>query len=172
MILDTAGNKGGASLIRWVPFHLSFVMSRLATKSGFPLRYRHLAGDIGKLCDNLRDSKSLSGEGWETLFVLFLLARCLTGSPDDYFVPRQWFLEHPNVLYNQPCESTKQRLFGECENWAQLLEGVSPGTKPQLSILYPTHACFKNYDVLAVYSKDGKTPTQGGNCLDRAFCRR
>ena len=164
MLLDTAGNEDGISVIRWVPFHLSFVMSRLAMAHDFS--YNHIAGRIGKLCDDLRDSKRFSGEGWEAIFVLFLLARCLTKLDDEFFVPRKWFLEDPKVLYNEPYQSNKQLLFSECENWQQLLKGVTPGDKPQLSILFPTHSRFKDYDVLAVYSEGGQNKSIYGYQLN------
>ena len=154
MILDTAGNENGPSVIRWVPFHLSFVLSNLATANAFS--YRLIATHMEKLCNSIRDSKIYSGDGWEGIFVRFLLARCLTGSCDEYFVPSKWFLENPKVLFNAPYQSNEQRLFSACENWEQLLESVTPGAEPQLSILFPTHSRFATYDVLAVYSKDGQ----------------
>ncbi|CAB9524572.1 hypothetical protein SEMRO_1554_G282000.1 [Seminavis robusta] len=150
MILDTAGNEQGPSVIRWVPFHLSSVLSHLATERKFS--YRHIASHAQKLCDTIRDSKTYSGNGWEGIFVLFLLARGLTGTSDEYFVPSKWFLENPKVLYNAPYES--RRLFGHCENWQELLKGVTLGAEPQLSILFPTNSRFATYGVLAVYSKD------------------
>lgn len=154
MLLDSAGNRDGPSVIRWVPFHLSFVLSRLATANSFS--YKIIADHMVKLCDNLRDSKRFSGDGWEGIFVLFLLARCLTGSYDEYFAPSKWFSENPKVLFNEPYLSNEGRLFSECENWEQLLRCVTPGTKPQLSILFPTHSRFATYDVLVVYSKDAQ----------------
>lgn len=152
MILDTAGNDQGPSVIRWVPFHLSFVLSHLAMTRKFS--YRYIASHMQKLCDSIRDSKTYSGDGWEGIFVLFLLARCLTGTYDEYFVPSKWFLENPKVLYNAPYQSQSPRLFGLCKNWQEILKGVTPGAEPQLSILFPTNSRFATYDVLAVYSKD------------------
>jgi len=154
MILDTAGNGNGPSVIRWVPFHLSFVLSNLTEAGKFS--YRPIAKHMETLCDNIRESKRFSGDGWEGIFVLFLLARCLTGSCDEYFVPPKWFLKTPKVLFNAPYQSNDQRLFSACKNWEQLLKSVTPGVEPQLSILFPTHSQFATYDVLAVYSKDGK----------------
>ena len=154
MLLDSAGNREGPSVIRWVPFHLSFVLSRLATANSFS--YRIIADHMSKLCDSIRDSKRFSGDGWEGIFVLFLLARCLTGSYDEYFIPSKWFLENPKVFFNEPFLSNEGRLFSECENWEQLLQCVTPGTKPQLSILFPTHSRFETYDVLVIYSKDAQ----------------
>lgn len=156
MILDTAGNERGPSVIRWVPFHLSYVLHRLAKASKLPYTTREIASNMQKLCDSLHDSKTFSGDGWEGIFVLFLLARCLTGESDEYFVPSKWFLEEPKVLYNNPYNSQSTPLIGNCKNLKELLEGVAPGTKPQLSILFPTTSRFETYDVLAVYSKDGQ----------------
>jgi hypothetical protein len=154
MLLDSAGNSDGPSVVRWVPFHLSFVMSRLATADSFS--YKLIAVHMGKLCDSLRDAKRFSGDSWEAIFVLFLLARCLTGSSDEYFVPSKWFLKKPEVFFNGPYQSNELLLFSECENWEQLLKSVTPGIEPQLSILFPTHSRFATYDVLAVHSNDGQ----------------
>jgi len=35
MILDTAGRENGPSVIRWVPFHLSFILSTVANADAF-----------------------------------------------------------------------------------------------------------------------------------------
>ena len=154
MLLDSAGNRDGPSVIRWVPFHLSYVLSRLATADSFSDKL--IADHMVKLCDSIRDSKRYSGEGWEGIFVLFLLARCLTDSCDEYFVPSKWFVEKPKVFFNGPYQSNERRLFSACKNWGHLLKSVTPGTEPQLSILFPTHSRFATYDVLAVHSKDGQ----------------
>ena len=160
MILDTVGNENGC-VIRWVPFHLSFVLSKLKKADKFS--YRRIATQMEELCDGIRDSKRCSGDGWEGLFVLFLLARCMTGLYDEYFMPSEWFSEkHPQVLFNEPYQSKGHRLFSECKTWEQLLKSVTPGTEPQLSILYPTHSQFETYDVLAVYSKGGQNKSTYG----------
>ena len=166
MLLDAAGNKQGPSAtIRWVPYHLSYVLSCLAmedTRRAINTRepkfsYGKITSEMQELCDSLCDSKTYSGDGWESIFVLFLLVRCLTSTYDKYFVPEEWFLENPKVFYNEPyeCKSSQEKLFGDCKNWQELLKGVTPGAGPQLSILFPTNArLFATYDVLVVYSKD------------------
>jgi len=85
----------------------------------------------------------------------------LTGSYDNFFVLSEWFLETPRVLFNDQYKSNG-RWFESCKNWEELLNGVTPGSKPQLSILYPTHSQFEMFDVLVVCSKDGENKSLYG----------
>ena len=41
----------------------------------------------------------------------------------------------------------------QCTNWAQLKEGIIPHQNPTISIFYSSHAQFKTYDAIAVFSK-------------------
>ena len=104
ILLDTCGERGSAK-VRWVPYHLECVMGRLSGKLGkLSADYCMLASELERLCEQLIDAKESSGDGWEGVFVLFLLARCIAAAPDEIFVPRQWFTESPKLYYNAPYE--------------------------------------------------------------------
>jgi hypothetical protein len=60
-----------------------------------------LAVTLADLCLGLLSSKDASGESWESLFVLFLLTRCLTGKWSPPILPLM-VRERPVVQYNHP----------------------------------------------------------------------
>jgi hypothetical protein len=81
-----------------------------------------MAEVMASLCRQLLESKELSGDGWEGLFVLFLLARSIAGKSDGYFLPdKEWLtgsFADLEVKYNPYCGKT--RSLGDCKNWEQL----------------------------------------------------
>jgi hypothetical protein len=155
ILLDACGEPGWEK-IRWVPFHLEYVMKNL------PLRDAalKLATELGELCKHLSESKESSGDGWEAVFVLFLLARCIIGATDE-FLPGSWFETDPLVKFNSSYFNLSKPL-SDCKNWEDLKQGIEgylgrnddhPRT---VSVFFPSHAKFERYDVIAVYSDEGK----------------
>merc|ERR1712224_1039 len=100
-----------------------------------------------------------SGDAWEALFVMFLLARCVAGIPqncDNSTVPEHWFSDDVQVTYNDLYKGDSTRTFGSCKSWKDLKKGLDcSGTGRQLAIFYPTHARFEVYDVIVVYLDGG-----------------
>lgn len=142
-------------MIRWAPYHLEFVMTRL--KLDDPEKSA-LAESVGSLCKQVLGSKASSGDGWEALFVLILLARCLTSSWKEPALPSFTSFnsaKKPVVLFNQPFDSSSKCL-DECKSWKDLNEGITPGEEPTISIYYPTHASFGAYDAILVFSEGKK----------------
>ena len=183
-ILLDASREPASEIIRWIPFHFEYVMERFPLHDECASAERALACSMAELCKKLLDAKELSGDGWEALFVLFLLARCIAARFDDVFVPRTWFSTPgrcPIVYYNAPY-GNHRITFGSCKNWADLREGLRPGSGPAISVYYPSHAQFKAYDVIAVYSdaeevqdiygyqlKEGKADTK--QPVESEFCK-
>ena len=116
---------------------------------------RELAQSLSKLCQRLHDAKEASGDGFEGLFVLLLLARCIATMPDDYYVPARWFHASPVVHFNSAYDHNG-RSCNECTSWEQLKEGLVLGSGPQISIFYPQHASFNAYDAVALYINRGE----------------
>ena len=141
--------------IRWVPFHLQYVLEELHAHYGDQDRYA--AAAMASLCAQLVASNERSGDaadGWEGLFVLMYLARS-SGFPDDELVPNDWFADGSvSVKYN-PYENTNRRLC-ECKSWNELKEGIRLSMDPTISIFYPLHAEFQGYDAVVVYSLNNK----------------
>ena len=148
-LCDGCSEELGESRIRWVPFHLQYVMERFGHQNN--RRLRILADAIGTLCKQLLEAKEKSGDGWEGIFVLFLLARCIANTPDDLFLPKDWFWESAlSINYNN--YFSKTRNLDQCTKWVELKEGIEATETPSLSILYPTHAQFEAYDAFAVFA--------------------
>jgi len=117
-----------------------------------------LAESVAALCRRLVGSKESSGgDGWEGLFVLFLLARCLTSGWQEPALPEFTFVstKKPAVLFNEPFDNSL-KSFDECASWNDLKDGVAPGEEPALSICYPTHARFVAYDAIVTFSENKK----------------
>jgi hypothetical protein len=180
ILLDTSKEKK----IRWIPYHLQFVMEMMY-QCAFPdsPKYRQLSFAVKTLCNDFYTAKEHSGDGWESLFVLFLLVRCIVAEPHkrdgdatsslqpvagESLLPNHWFAgtEFPHVTYNSSYNNPN-RLFSACDKWNDLSEGLQLEATPQLSIFYPSHASFQVYDVIVVYSKDKKVlETYGYQCKE------
>ena len=148
----------GDGKIRWVPFHLEYVMGSFARHSNFGIR--KLSTALVDLCKQLVGAKEKSGEGWEGLFVVFLLARCVANISDQLFLPQDWFADNSVTIHYNNYFNYKRNM-DQCTNWNELPEGIKATQRPTLSILYPTHAQFEAYDAIAVYSKDNKMVIYG-----------
>jgi hypothetical protein len=112
--LDAAGFQ----MIRWSPFHLEYVMSKLDLDQK---RLDGFAETIAKLCLQLVDSKESSGDGWEGIFVLFLLCRCLTESWDGKLLPAEHGQifeseKSPVLFFNRPLK----KCLDDCKTWEEL----------------------------------------------------
>lgn len=159
ILLDSAPDRDGLEQkIRWIPFHLQHVLESMGRVT---FGHARLAEKLADFCNILKDSKENSGEGWESLFVLFLFAYCLTGTSDGTFVLGDWFAhgELPKVFLNGPYSASNNdgRLISACKTWDELEPGMKLGEAPQLSIYYPTHNSFEVYDVIVVYSENRKS---------------
>ena len=147
---DDAGVRG----IRWLPFHLEYVMDAISLWSTSQ-DIRELAAVMRTLCAQLHQSKELSGDGWEGLFVLFLMAKCIAGQADSKLLPEEWFRgSSPRVKYNQYYRAG--RSLDQCKTWSELKSGIKAYEQPTISTFYPTHAQFQAYDVIAVYSLENE----------------
>jgi hypothetical protein len=156
LLLDSVGGSNKFD-IRWVPYHLQFVLSEL---SRTVFKYHLMAENLSKYCNILKFAKEHSGEGWESIFVVVLVARCLNRLHCGTFVPDRWFDTHPNEVdvqlnrYNAIMNENK--AFSECTSWDEMKGGLVPSINPCLNVLYPTHNNFGVYDVIVVFSGNGK----------------
>jgi hypothetical protein len=167
------GVLGSKKLVRWVPYHLQFLMGRLKTDTHLDVSHRAYAEKIEELCYSLRTAKHQSGDAWEALFVIFLLARCVAGIPhkssnNNSMVPKHWFEEKVKVTYYAR-DKDATKTIDDCTSWRDIKEIIDrKSTGKQLAIIYPTHAKFEVYDVIVLYL-DGKTikETWGYQCKER-----
>jgi len=158
ILLDSAkGKEYDDDKIRWVPYHLQFVLEALGRNV---FGNQELAGKLAHCCYVLKDAKEKSGDGWESLFVLLLVARCLNKLTDNTFVPPEWFLYSQNttdVCLNAYDSSLNNGVpFGDCKTWDSMKDGVPIGVAPQIAVLFPSHNNFEVYDVIVAFSQHGK----------------
>ena len=155
ILLDSTPSKEGVThKIRWVPYHLQYVLAEMGSSIHDKI---NLAQRLSDLCNLIKDAKEESGEGWEGLFVLVLIVRCLNNAYDGTFVPAEWFDSSPKIFFNGPYDGLKNNLpIGKCKTWDELRKGMVHGKTPQLSIWHPTHNRFEVYDALVVYSNGEK----------------
>ena len=124
-----------------MPFHFQYVMQTLSGK--LHKQNRLLAEALASLFAQLLESKQRSGDGWEGLFILFLLARCIAGKHENYFIPDHWFENiSVNVTYNS--YSNTGLPLSSCKNWAMLKKVILPAEAPTIALLYPSHARSKH----------------------------
>lgn len=151
LLLDGCGEIGSQK-IRWVPFHLEYVLENVTLSEESKLS--KLSLDMAQLCRGIKDADEASGKGWEALFVLFLAARCINGRHDDhdYFVREDWFLNE-SFKFEFNNYSSPNTPFSSCQTWDQLKKGITARETPTISIFYPSHASFNVYDVIIVFSE-------------------
>ncbi|KAL3925119.1 MAG: hypothetical protein SGILL_000624 [Bacillariaceae sp.] len=152
--LDATGAGGpGSERARWSPHHLEYVLNALNLNHENDSR---LAKSMAGLCKSILTSKESSGDGWEALFVLFLLARCVTNSWQEPLLPAIYgcfeSTDEPVVLYDAPYSS--DMFYDQCQCWDQLKKGIMPGKAPAISVYYPMNAKFEAYDVVLVVSEN------------------
>jgi hypothetical protein len=149
LFLDGCGGIGSQK-IRWVPFHLEYVLEHVTL--GDESTLSKLSLEMAKLCKGLKEADKASGKGWEALFVIFLVARCINGCHDGYFLREDWFRNRSFKFEFNPNSSPKTP-FSSCQTWDQLKEGITASETPTVSIFYPSHASFNVYDVIAEFSE-------------------
>jgi hypothetical protein len=136
-------------LIRWIPFHMLDVLARLKSLAEVEGRLTaairvHLNA-IVVLFSTFKDAKTQSGEAWESLFVLILLVRALTGQAHTLLGTIEIAL-NTRVTYNEP----HKRL--SAVKLEDFLNGIPNNLDngPQISLYYPCHASFPLYDCFLV----------------------
>ena len=65
--------------IRWIPFHMVNVLEAFSMNEKLSPSFARAIQAIATQLRTFRDSKFLSGEGWEALFVVVILICCISG---------------------------------------------------------------------------------------------
>jgi hypothetical protein len=152
LVLMDSFSRHGPRLVKWIPFHIMEALKKFA-KFGQCSTYLSVnVLRITEYFDVFFKAKNSGGDGWEALFIVVVLIRCLTGKSDALFLP----LQHAEctVSFNEPFEGTE---FGSITNVDDFLECI-PTTfgVNHLAVYYPSHASFKTYDLfIAHYDNQG-----------------
>eukprot|EP00980_Cylindrotheca_fusiformis_P003372 scaffold749_cov97-Cylindrotheca_fusiformis.AAC.2 len=164
----------------WIPYHMAEVLLTLSRHTALPIAVRRCLGTIHKQFQSFRNQKIQSGDGWEALFIVTLLTRCLTKSFCK-LVPLYGF-DDGEVSWNEPFNTKVD--FG-CESVEEFVSGIpfSRSTK-SISIYFPTHAQFQVYDIILacwddnlerqLYGyqlKEGSTVPNKGFAMEDLFIR-
>eukprot|EP00522_Entomoneis_paludosa_P011916 CAMPEP_0172440764 /NCGR_PEP_ID=MMETSP1065-20121228/1375_1 /TAXON_ID=265537 /ORGANISM="Amphiprora paludosa, Strain CCMP125" /LENGTH=660 /DNA_ID=CAMNT_0013189773 /DNA_START=135 /DNA_END=2120 /DNA_ORIENTATION=- len=128
----------------WIPFHMAPIFFRLSMETSLPLNLRGCLKAIHDHFENFGEHKIQSGDGWESLFIVTLLTRCVTNSFCDLVsLP---LLSYQQVAWNSPFDSGAN--FG-CETVNDFVSGIPlRNSANSISIYYPSHAKFEVYDVI------------------------
>jgi hypothetical protein len=150
--------NSGMTTIKWILSHMRYVLDGF--KHSLSSNMRALVNSIIDLIYQFRNSKEKSGDGWEALFVLTLLIRAVSGHLRCDLLPSYSRSDQDlSVSYNTLCSN-----LTSIKTLDQLLEQIQrPKTYPHISIYYPNHAQFEQYDVVVFSYDDANT------CFSQGF---
>jgi len=168
--------RRGEKIIQFIPMHMVELLTQLMDCSVVSEMYRKLLKAIVGHFNAFYESKSGSGGAWESLCVIVLMIRIITGQLQlesglkilDVELPeRAGDKPKYTVSYNEHLttygEDGKEKSFEDCSNLQQLKEIVtSPPKRPHVSIYYPKHANFSLYDAVVVVFETGHPPRYYG----------
>ena len=111
-------------------------------------------------------SKWEAGDAWEALFLIVLIARCLTATFDETVIPlNQFNTDNIQVTFNEPLNGNVD--FYRETNPVDFIGGIplrseTPLGTPAVALYYPGHARFEAYDIIvAFWDTDGKRKLYG-----------
>ena len=142
--------------ISWVPYILDYVMRTITLTEGSWLV--EATQDLAQLCSELPRIRGGSGKGYEYLFAIAALARCIARLPDGVLLPNRWFKDKAVVVKLNPYDpETAGKAFNDCKTWSDVQSGLDiESMQPTVAIFLPGHAFFRSYDVIAAYFERGE----------------
>ena len=115
-------------LIRWIPSLMSVALEEIAENQESSCTFRSLLGTIAEQFSNMRTSKVQSGGRLESLVLIVLLIRCLTGKFCNLFSPGEGFEKDCGVLFNQ-MKAGERIKSEEIKTWEELKMVMCPQTQ-------------------------------------------
>ena len=152
-LMDTL-REGPDLHVRWIPYHMLGLFDRLLYSQIDDLTKRNIQKII-ELYQSIPRAKYYSGDAWESLFVIGLLIRCMANDFETSLLPILSDYDYAlsfSVSLNENLEIVN-KTFGHMKTCDALIDKMKiPHQLPHISIYYPTHAQFQDYDVIvAVY---------------------
>ena len=161
--LMTADVKNGKVIVRWIPYHMVYVLQQIVARcdSSLPSGAVACLNGIVKSFGKFAEAKYQAGEAWEYLFLVVLIVRCLTCDFEENVAPFRWLGEPCVVHFNYPWKNENMD-FQKINNPAIFVERI-PIDKPKMArdgaaiaIYHPSHAQFEVYDVIvAIWTEEG-----------------
>jgi hypothetical protein len=164
-LVDIAADpETGTNFVRWIPFHMQYVLESMSQNSTFSGEFRSCTQGLAELFTSFKTAKKESGDAWEALFTIVLLIRCLCGKFNGRLLPLSG--DFASVRYNTPYLG--DNFFSK--KLSEFLDGVpvSGGNSlPAISVYYPGHAKFETYDVIvAAWDAAGTRSLYGYQCKE------
>jgi cytoskeletal protein CcmA (bactofilin family) len=140
----------------WIPFHMFKALDSFGNSLPDSGPIKKILPHIISLFIGFRDAKTYSGLGWENLFLIALLIRCISSLFDSTLVPLDYSFYKADVSYNENFNSSK--AFSDYGKNTDIQEFVSnfkaPRSYPHIAIYAPTNAQFPVYDAFLVAHKN------------------
>lgn len=157
-LMDTF-RQGSDLYVRWIPYHMLGLFDRLLYAQIDDLTKRNLM-KIVKFFKNTLRVKGPSRDGWEPLFVIGLMIRCMASNFNTSLLPILSDYEFGlsfSVSLNQNLEFMNDPIRG-LNSFEDLIEKMNiPSHLPHISIYYGSHLKFEPYDVIiAKYASNGR----------------
>jgi hypothetical protein len=147
-------NTVEGNLIHWIPFHMVPVLERFAEEVDRSLFCREdlrtLLLRVVELFQNFMSAKKFSGDGWESLFLIVLLIRCVTGLFHATILPFENIFERSGcpVFYNDYID-LNDIDYDDIQKVDELIRRMKPPEhSPCIVVYYPQNSAFETYDVL------------------------
>jgi hypothetical protein len=140
----------------WIPYHMFKALDSLGKSLPDSSPMKKILLHINSLFSGFRDAKAYSGLGWENLFLIALLIRCISSVFDSTLLPLDYSFYKAGVSYNENFNSSK--AFSDYGKDTDIQEFVSnfmaPSSYPHIAIYAPTNAQFPVYDAFLVAHKN------------------
>jgi hypothetical protein len=139
----------------WIPYHLCAILYSLSCVHRISAPVRQCLKAICSHFGTFHSHKVQSGDGWESLFVIVLLTRCLTKEFGTLVpVPAAFGDVEVPTTWNQPFIDS---VNFHAEKVDEFVGGIPVQRQEKsIAVYFPTNAKFQAYDVILAYWGEDK----------------
>jgi hypothetical protein len=166
-LMDVDTDEDGRNYIRWVPYHMHYVLQQMSTNALLSDELRKCLSALADLLVAFRQATTEYGDAWEALFLIVLLIQCLCGIQECDLLPCAGFAASRLVQFNAPYHGD---TFSS-KKVDKFISGIPVSGElkllPAISVYYPGHAKFEMYDVIvAAWDFTGQRQLYGYQCKE------
>jgi hypothetical protein len=166
-LMDVDTDEDGRNYIRWVPYHMQYVLQQMSTNALLSDALRKCLSALANLLVAFRTAKTESGDAWEALFLIVLLSQCLCGIQECDLLPCTGFAASRLVQYNAPYHGDTFASRKVDDFISGIPVSHDEPDLPAISVYYPGHAKFEVYDVIvAAWDSRGQRQLYGYQCKE------
>mmetsp|Transcript_22762 Transcript_22762/g.32681 ORF Transcript_22762/g.32681 Transcript_22762/m.32681 type:complete len:537 (+) Transcript_22762:613-2223(+) len=151
-------NTAEEEKLRWIPIYMTKVLDSLEFSApSLDENIRVALRRIVKLFNEFTTVEKLSGKAWESLFLLVVIIRVVSGKFDEVILPLMNNLSMDySISFNQFID-TDQKVLEDIVDVDEIVGCFTePDRYPHVAIYQPTNASFPLFDlIIAVYGKTG-----------------